>query len=177
MTQYQILVETLFRYKELRLRGLPEVTGPEDLATSAVAIFRQLTDGAIPADLELDRIHRTLGPRQSDPNCPQDVICRVHCFTQKEIIARKAWEVGNMDFDGASIKIMPDLSRAMLHRRGLLRPALDIARRQGATYRWGFPLSVTFKRGKKSFTLRTPGDLLAFFIFMDAEPTQIPDWL
>lgn len=80
-----------------------------------------------------------------------------------------------VDFEGASVKIMPDLSRATLHRQGLLRPALDIA--LGATYRWGFPLSVTFRRGKKSFILRTPGDLPAFFIFMDAEPIQIPDWL
>lgn len=142
-------MEDRSRRNNLRIRGLPEVTGLEDLAVKAIAIFQQLTGEVIPVDLELDRIHRALGPRQSDPNRPRDVICRVHRFTQKEIIARKAWEVGAVEYEGASIKIMPDLSRAMLYRRGLLRPVLDIAHRQGATYRWGFPpLSYIQEREK-----------------------------
>lgn len=82
-----------------------------------------------------------------------------------------------MDFDGATVKILPDLSRATLHRRALLRPVLNMARQLGATYRWGFPLSVTFRREQRSPTLCMPGDLPAFFLFMDLKPIPVPNWL
>lgn len=75
--------------------------------------------------MELDRIHRALGPRLNDPARPRDVICRLHHYTHKENIVRKAWKVGN--FDGAPIKILPGLSRATLLCRAMLRPLLDLA--------------------------------------------------
>lgn len=92
--------------------------GTEDLAVSVTAIFQKIL-GTAPT-LELDRVHRTLGPKSSDPERPQDVLCRLHKYTQKELILRKAWEHGEMEFDGAAIKILPDLSRATLQRRALL---------------------------------------------------------
>lgn len=66
----------------LRLRGLPEATGAEDLEATVMAIFQQVL-GAPPPSLELDRVHRSLGPRSADPDRPRDVICRVHRYTQK----------------------------------------------------------------------------------------------
>lgn len=45
---------------------------------------------------------------------PQDVICQVHHYTHIEIILRKAWEKGDIKFDGAAIKILPNISRAAL---------------------------------------------------------------
>lgn len=64
----------------------------------------------------MDRVHRALGPRSSDPNRLQGVICHLHWYTDKEFIIRKAWEHGEVDFDGASVKIFPNLSRVTLRR-------------------------------------------------------------
>lgn len=155
----------------LRLRGLPEATGPEDLADTAVAIFRSLPG------IELDRIHRALGPKPTDPLRPRDVVCRVHHYVHKELILRKAWESEDRELDGATVKILPDLSRATLQRRAILKPPLDLAKRKGATYRWGYPLSATFRKNQRSFTLRKPDALPALFTFLDAEPIEIPNWL
>lgn len=163
------------RRNSLRLRGIPETTGSEDLSASVTAIFQKLL-GTAPPLLELDRVHRTLGPKPSNPERPRDVLCRLHRYTQKELILRKAWDHGEVECEGAMIKILPDLSRATLQRRALLRPALELAKRQGCTYRWGYPLAVTFRRETTSFTLRTP-ELPAFFEFLAAEPISVPDWL
>lgn len=93
------------------------------------------------------------------------------------IILRKAWEHGAVEFDGATIKLLPDLSRATLQRRAMLRPLLDLARRQDCTYRWGYPLAVSFRKTNASFMLRTPADLPALFAFLGVEPIQVPNWL
>lgn len=42
------------------------------------------------------------------------MICYLHYYTHKENIIRKAWEAGDLEFDGAPVKILPDLSRATL---------------------------------------------------------------
>lgn len=65
---------------------------------------------------------------------------------------------------------------ATLQRRARLRPILDLAKDQGCTYRWGYPLAVIFRKASSSFTLRTPADLLDLFSFLDVEPIQIPNW-
>lgn len=170
-------MEDRSRRNNLRLRGLPEATGLEDLADMAVAIFRSLPGIELPERIELDRIHRALGPKPTDPQRPRDVVCRVHHYVHKELILRKAWESEDPELDGATVKILPDLSRATLQRRAILKPLLDLAKRKEATYRWGYPLSVTFRRNQRSFTLRKPDALPALFTFLDTEPIEIPNWL
>lgn len=108
-------MEDWSRRNNLRLRGIPEVTGAEDFADTALAIFRSIEGVELSEHVTLDRIHRALGPRPSDPTRPRDVICRLHHYTHKEHIIWKAWEAGKPEFDGVSIKILPDLSRATLH--------------------------------------------------------------
>lgn len=142
-------MEDRSRRNNLRLRGLPEATGTEDLSATALAIFRSIDGVVLPTHVTIDRIHRALGPRSADPARPRDVICKLHHYTQKDHIIRKAWEAGDLEFDGVYIKILPDLSRAALHRPAMLKPLLDLARRQDATYRWGYPLSVTFRRNQR----------------------------
>lgn len=100
-----------------------------------------------------------------------------HHYAHKEIIARKAWESQDLELDGTALTILPDISRATLQRRALLKSLLDLARRHNATYRWGFPLSVTFRKDQRSFLLRTPDSLPALFAFLSVEPVEVPDWL
>lgn len=124
----------------------------------------------------LNKVHRALGPRSTDPNRPLDVVCQLHRYPQKELIIRKAWERGGVDFDDAPIRILTDLSRMTLQRRACLHPILDLAREQGAMYRWGYPLAVAFRKASASFTLCMPADLPELFTFLDVEPIQVPNW-
>lgn len=169
-------MEDRSRRNNLRLRGLPKATGPEDLAETVTAIFYSLL-GTPPPSLEIDRVHLTLGPKSTDPSRPRDVLCRLHRFAQKETLLHKAWDHGDIEFDGTNIQILPDLSRATLQHRAMLKPVLEAARRKGCTYRWGYPLAVILRSAQASFTLRTPADLSEFFTFIDAEPVPVPNWL
>lgn len=118
-----------------------------------------------------------MGPKSTDPARPCDVLCRLHRYAQKETILCSAWENGDIEFDGAHIQILPDISRTTLQRRPMLKPLLEAARQHGCTYRWGYPLAVMFSSNQSSFTLWTPADLPAFFTFLGTDPIPVPNWL
>lgn len=170
-------LENRHRRNNVRIRGLPEATTGPDLAPTVQGIFNSLLNKPPTNHIELDRTHRTPGPRNQDPLRPRDVVCRIHFYTVKEEILRKAWEKGPIDFDGASITILPDVSRRTLQMRRTLRPLLDLIKNNGATYRWGFPFHLIIKKGNNSFTLRSPENLPDLFQFLRTDPIQVPNWL
>lgn len=55
-------MEDRSRRNNLRLRGLPEAMGSEDLAATALAIFRNIAGDTLPPTVSFDWIHRALGP-------------------------------------------------------------------------------------------------------------------
>lgn len=136
-------LENRSRRNNLRLWGLPEATGPENLLETVRSIFLGILDLTPPATLEFDRVHRVLGPKPADQDRPRDVICRVHRYAQKELILRAAWQKDPIDFAGASVSVFPDVSWATLQRRAMLKPLLETLRRADLPYRWGFPLQLT----------------------------------
>lgn len=59
----------------------------------------------------------------------------------------------------------------------MLRPILDLVRRHECTYRWGYPLAVRSCKAQSPFTIRSPTELPAFFVFLGADPVQVQNWL
>lgn len=110
-------------------------------------------------------------------NRPRGVIYRFHRYTHKELISRKAWEVGDIELDGAMVKMLPDLFQATLQRRAMLHPLLDKIKSLGESYRWGYPISLSVKKNSLAFTLRHPGELPDLFHFLGMEAIGIPNWL
>lgn len=89
------------RRNNLQLRGLPEAMSAEDLGETVAAIFLKVLETP-PVMLELDRVHRALGSRSSDPGRPLDVVCRLHHYTQEDIL-RSVWEHRDVDHNRAPI--------------------------------------------------------------------------
>lgn len=159
-------LEDRSRRNNLRLRSIPETIGPEGLEATVIALFHKVLKTP-PLSLELDRVHRIPGPRSSDLDRPRDVLCRLYSYQQKEIILRKAWEHGDAEIEGRSVKILPDISRATLQRRAILRPILDLAKRHDCTYRWGYPLTFTFRKAQASLFYVPPWTLQPSTLFCD----------
>lgn len=112
---------------------------PEDLAVTAVAIFCRLDDN-LPADVELDRVHRALGPKPANPDWPWDVICRIHHYRNKESIAYKAWEAEEIKIDGLAVKILPAETCLAPPGPGAV-PQLSLAPRKGVDIQKGPTIS------------------------------------
>lgn len=79
------------RWNNLHLLRLPEANGTENLVDTVTAILHKVLDSSPPVNLEFDRVHRVLGPKPKDSDRPQDVICCLHRYTQKEMVLSNAW--------------------------------------------------------------------------------------
>ncbi|XP_069812865.1 uncharacterized protein [Dendropsophus ebraccatus] len=163
-------LENRGRRNNVKVRGLPEDIGPERLVDTVRSIFNQYLGDPEGTHIELDRTHRVAGLRSQDRNRPRDILCRVHYYQQKEALLQRAWELGPLDYHGAEVTLLPDLSRRTLAMRRLLRPLLD------ASYRWGYPFHLIVRRGGISCIVRTPGDLPEVFKLLDIPDLPISDW-
>lgn len=158
----------------VRLRGLPEDIGPNDLEEVAVAIFKDILGGSRPEPVKIDRIHRVAGP--PNPNRPRDVLCCLHHFQTKENILRKAWEKGAISFRGGKVLVLQDLASKTLRMRRALKPLLECIHQKGGTYRWGFPFHVVIRKGGDFFVLKAPSQVPEACSFLGVQPIQVPDW-
>lgn len=124
----------------------------------------------------MEHIHRALRPKPGSSAPPRDAICSLVDYKLKEDLMRKAREKDRMLHDNPEIELYQDLSPLTLQQRRALRPLLDSLRARGATYRWGFPFSLTATRNGRTAQLQVPEDLLLFCDQMGIPPIALPEW-
>lgn len=175
---FQVLdLENRNRRDNVRIRGIPEAIGPDELNETVLSIFNHYLDRPSKEPIKIDRMHRVAVSRNARGGPPRDVICKLHHFPQKEAIIRGGWEKGPIEVRGAQVIILQDLAPKTLQMRKILKPLLEIARSKDIVYRWGFPFSLTLRKENRSFTLRTPAQLQGAFRFLDSPPIEITDWM
>ncbi|XP_066460937.1 zinc finger protein 268-like [Eleutherodactylus coqui] len=178
--QQKQLRDLTFHLDDIENRGrrnsLPEDIPPDTLHECVTAIFNKLLQRPEDRAIELDRVHRALGGRTRSSNLLRDLICRVHFYRQKKEIQRLAWERDAVQFNGAEITILPDVSRLTLNSRRLIRPLLEAARRADATYKWGHPFHLILQKRGRIYMVRSPMDLEGAFRFLEVPAVPVPDW-
>ncbi|KAG8594180.1 hypothetical protein GDO81_001113 [Engystomops pustulosus] len=132
-------LENRGRHNNLRVRGLPENEEGRDLGSIITTIFNEVLGDPPDTPIELERVHRALGPKPTDPDYPRDVVCRIYHYCTKEHLMRCAREKGRLVHGEVAIQILPVLSARTLQMRRVLRPLLDEIRECDASYIWGFP--------------------------------------
>lgn len=118
-------LENRNRRNNLRIRGLPEATRDTDLEPTIRGVLNSVLGKPVIDPLRFDRVHRALRPHNLATELPRDVVCRLHYFEDKNAIMIKLRGVPNIDFEGATLNIFPDLSKETLEHRRALRPLLD----------------------------------------------------
>lgn len=131
-----------YRHNNIRIKGLPEPEGTEDLQALLQALFGMILES--PDSVKLDNAYMLMESRSSKPSIPWVVVC-LHQFTVRESLIQRAWHHGLYGFRGDQVSLLPDLSRAILQWRALLWPLLDVIK--GCFYRWGFPFHLIVRRG------------------------------
>ncbi|XP_040297555.1 uncharacterized protein LOC121008885 [Bufo bufo] len=169
-------IENRSRRNNERIRGLPESTKMEDLIPTLQGLFNTILERPVSEWMEIDRAHRTLAPINPDPSKPIVVNCHLHYFSVKEEIMRKARTFSTIDFDGATLTIMQDLSCFTLAQRRVLKPMLDLLRANNLLYTWGFPFQLVVRKNGQCIELRGPKDLPLFIAALDLPMIQLPDW-
>ena len=168
--------ENRARRNNIRVRGLPETVESKDLASVVIAIFNGLLQKDKEAIIELDRVHRALGPKNPNINYPRDVICRVHFFAVKDAIMQAARAQDSILFEETRIHLLPDVSKLTLDLRRALKPLTGALQAKQIKYHWGFPFQLSASHDGKSAVFRTLGDLPKFLGTFELPMTSLPDW-
>ncbi|XP_075715534.1 uncharacterized protein LOC142750416 [Rhinoderma darwinii] len=164
------------RRNNLRVRGLPETYSTASIVPTLKGLFNSLLGREPESALEIDRAHRTLGPRNADPDRPRDILCRIHYFTLKEEILRKARDKGDILWEGTKLQLLSDLSKMTLDKRRNLHPLLDVLREHGIPYSWGYPFQLQVRKDGVLFFVRELADIPEFCEALDIPRVSILDW-
>lgn len=103
--------------------------------------------------IKLDRVHRVAGPRNPPANRPRDVLCRVQYYCIREDILRTTWRMGWVEWDGAKVTILPDISKITLAMQRIAKPLLHHIKTHGETYIWGHPFDIRVRKEGKFFSM------------------------
>lgn len=169
-------LENRQRRNNIRFRGIPESVGSGELKSVVSKICNFYLKQPPQENIEIDRAHRVSGNKGAQTGQPRDVLCRIHFFSTKEAVMRAAWDKGAYELEGKQIILLQDLSSKTLKMRRALKPLLEAATKQGASYRWGYPFAVTFRRNGKFLTVRSQDQLSAVFEFLGIKAFEVPDW-
>lgn len=94
------------RRNNIRVRGVLEAEGKENLQLVLESIFNPLIGEPVSHKIKMDRAHRALRPKGSTA-LPRDIICCIHDFALKKHNMVKAKAQHTIDFAGASIQLYP----------------------------------------------------------------------
>ena len=165
------------RRKNIRIRGLPEQSGEDNLQEQMDEIFgHMLGTKDVTNKIKFERIHRIRKPPEVGAEVPRDVIARFHNYQDKELINRYMKANQPPKYRETSLQVFPDLSGETLSRRRTLKPLLDVLKSQNIQYTWGFPACLTGRKDGRAATLRFPEETPNFCRRLDIDLIEIPGW-
>uniref|UniRef100_A0A8C5MJ26 Uncharacterized protein n=1 Tax=Leptobrachium leishanense TaxID=445787 RepID=A0A8C5MJ26_9ANUR len=164
------------RRHNIRVRGLLEVEGPEDLRAILTELFNHILNRKLDTPIHIDRAHRALRPQPPPTAPPRDVICHLTEFALKESIMLKARSSRQWDFHQCSIELYQDLSPFTLAARRCLQPVTQALRRANLPYRWGFPFTLLALNNGVRHTICYPTDVPAFLEALELPEVSVRSW-
>ncbi|CAH2300915.1 Hypothetical predicted protein [Pelobates cultripes] len=164
------------RRSNIRIRGLPESAGEEDVEATLQTLFREILGTEAPETIEFDRAHRANRARAAD-NTPRDIVCCLHTYKLKERIMTKARLRPTWRFRDAEIALYQDLSPLTLEARRALRPITALLRERGIPYKWGFPFMLQARHNNEWTQLRWPEEVPRFLQRLNLPPTEVINWI
>ncbi|CAH2252804.1 Hypothetical predicted protein [Pelobates cultripes] len=144
------------RRNNIRLRGVPETIGPQDLTKFVQKLFKTLIPTLEEADLLLDKTHRLHKPRHLPASIPRDVITMVHYFLVKDQLMQASRLTTTLPGEYADIKLLIDLSAATTYKRQTFAPITAALRNANILYKWGFQAKLLIKRNGVDRAILTP---------------------
>uniref|UniRef100_H3AP84 L1 transposable element RRM domain-containing protein n=1 Tax=Latimeria chalumnae TaxID=7897 RepID=H3AP84_LATCH len=137
-------LENRSRRNNIRVLGIPE--GIEGNGVSGPALLLTVLRDCLPLEsadaIEVERAHRTLGPRPPPDQRPRPIIARFLRFQDRERILRLAREAGELRWRGRSIMIFPDMSRELAVQRKLFMPERHCCMALGLRYALQYPATL-----------------------------------
>uniref|UniRef100_H3A4U0 L1 transposable element RRM domain-containing protein n=1 Tax=Latimeria chalumnae TaxID=7897 RepID=H3A4U0_LATCH len=147
-------LENRSRQNNLRILGFPEGIEKGNLCAFLSEVLPEVLKLPTEVAIEMERAHRSLGPKPSSGQRPRAFIVKILCFPIKEQILKVAKSLGEMEWQGHRISIFLDLSGDLQLRRQKFAPVRKILRDNQFKYGLFYPaaLKITDNGETHSFT-------------------------
>ncbi|CAN2391859.1 hypothetical protein PRIEUP_LOCUS1899, partial [Pristimantis euphronides] len=161
----------------IRIRGLSEEVGNQQLEEWALKFFSDLLNRPRDQPILIDRIYRAwIPPNNLNPDRPCDVVCRIHFFKDKEATLRASWSARQDPNQDCSVFVLPDIAKKTLALRKALKPLLMELKTRDISYRWGYPFQLSARKERKTTLFRNIKDLPGFLKILNLPQIPLPEW-
>lgn len=136
----QLAVEDLVsrsKRQNLRVIGIPEGTEGDDARLFMTALFKKVVGDDQLDTMELDRAHRSLGPKP--PQGSRPFIVRFHKYSQKECVLRWAKKNRDISYQGHPIRIFEDFSATLAKKRATFNKVKSLLFKDGIRFGLSYP--------------------------------------
>lgn len=148
-------IENRSRRSNLWIYGVKEGTeGGENMLDFTARLLKVALKLPKDDDLGIERAHRSLATKPTNPNISRSIVLRFPHFQTKQRILYKGWNTKDLEFEGSRITLDHDYSTALQRRRkeyGEIKRQLKECK---IKFRSSYPavLRVTLDDGEKSFS-------------------------
>ncbi|CAH2320926.1 Hypothetical predicted protein [Pelobates cultripes] len=157
----------------IRIQGITEAEGGENVEEVLSGLFRLLLQNEAPQHFEFKR-----APEPYDhAHWRRDPICCLHSFPVKDAIMQKARECPTWSYHGAQVSLYNDLSPIMMQARWALRPVTSALRDRNITYKWGFPFALLARHQNGWASARWPEEMPRFLEELGLPPILVTNWV
>lgn len=149
-------LENRSRRSNLRVINVPEGSerGQNPAKFMSDLLMEVTGPGVLNAPPEIERAHRSLGPRPGDDNArkPRAFIVKFLRFQEKEAVLRWARQ-NKLDYGGTELRVYPDISTALAKKRAAFNPVKSALYQKGIKFRLLHParLQVSYKNEEHYF--------------------------
>uniref|UniRef100_A0A8C5QZU8 Uncharacterized protein n=1 Tax=Leptobrachium leishanense TaxID=445787 RepID=A0A8C5QZU8_9ANUR len=164
------------RRHNIRVRGMAETEGLEDLRTTLSEAFCMVLGRSQSELIPMDRVNRALRPKPPPTAPPRDIICCLPDYPLKEKIMAKARLSRTWAFGERSLEFYQDLAPFTLAARRCLQPVTQALRQADTPYRWGFPFALAALKDGVRYTISHPADVPTFMAAMELPVLHVKDW-
>lgn len=157
-------LENRSRRANLRILNVPEGSEDgQDPVTFVSELLRQVMGTGVFANPpDLDRAHRSLGPKPAEGRPPRAFVLCFHRYREKEIALKWARQ-HEVKYKGNTLRIYPDLSTALAKKRSAFNGVKHSLWQKGIQFRMLYPARLRVAFGGENLSFETPDEAKAFY--------------
>ncbi len=117
------------RRDDIRIYGIPEESEGNNISRFLENLLRDSLDFPHDAEIKIERAHRALAPKPTDPQAkPRSIIAKQASYRAKEEVIRKAWQKREVLYNNTRFYVDHDYPPTILKKRAEYAEAKKILR-------------------------------------------------
>lgn len=157
-------LENRSRRANLRILNIPENSekGQPTVKFVSEMLMEIMGEEVFEKPPELERAHRSLGPKPQDGRPPRPLVVCFHRFQEKEKALRWARQ-NEVKYKGSTLRIYPDISADLTRKRAMFKDVKQLLYQKKVRFQLLHPARLRVHYEEQTFLFDTPEKAQQFF--------------